>query len=289
MILPSLPDKDALVQAFDLARERLWVEIYTWTERDTLAALIRAHERGVDTRVILEGNVYGTPRINDDTYDTLKNAGIPVIFADNRKYNFTHAKYWIIDEGYCISTGNLTYSSFQKNRDMIVCDDEKGILSILESVFLADEKHIFPVFSTPIPADIALSPINMRSRVTEFIFSAKKSIFLYVQDVSDRELLELLDSRARSGIDVRVCVADNDSYEDYSSYQLQSYIMKKPYLHAKAIIVDDQSLMIGSVNLSENALDRNREVSLFFPDDTQKSEILKKLFFADCTPQKFAK
>lgn len=161
MILPSLPDKDALVQAFDLARERLWVEIYTWTERDTLAAIIRAHERGVDTRVILEGNVYGTPRINDDTYETLKNAGITVVFADNRKYNFTHAKYWIIDEEYCISTGNLTYSSFQKNRDIIVCDDEKEILSILETVFVADEKHIFPVFSIPIPADIGISPINM--------------------------------------------------------------------------------------------------------------------------------
>lgn len=88
---------------------------------------------------------------------------------------------------------------------------------------------------------------------------------------------------------MRVCVADNDSYDDYSPYQFQSYIMKKPYLHAKAIIVDDQSLMIGSVNLSENALDRNREVSLFFPDEREKADTIKKLFFADCTPQKFAK
>lgn len=152
--MPSLSEKDRLVADFDSAQERLWVEIYTWTERDTLAAIIRAHERGVDTRVILEGNVYGTPRINDTAYETLKNAGIPVVFADNRKYNFTHAKYWILDDKYCISTGNLTYSAFQKNRDMILCDDEKGILPFLESVFLADEKHFYPVFLEPIPADL---------------------------------------------------------------------------------------------------------------------------------------
>jgi phosphatidylserine/phosphatidylglycerophosphate/cardiolipin synthase-like enzyme len=100
----------------------------------------------VDVRVILEGNVFGTPRINDATYKKLKNAHIPVVFSDSQKYNFTHAKFWMIDDTYCVSTGNLTYSAFQKNRDIIVCDTDKKVLSFFELLFLADERHMFPVF-----------------------------------------------------------------------------------------------------------------------------------------------
>lgn len=116
-------------------------------------------------------------------------------YADNDRYNFTHAKFWLLDDKYCVSTGNFTYSSFQKNRDIIVCDTKKEILSILENTYIADQKRIQPVFSLSIPANIAMSPINMRSDLFEFIQGAKESLFVYVQSVSDTEILELLQQK----------------------------------------------------------------------------------------------
>ena len=43
-----LPDKKALpdlISSIDRAEKRIWIEIYTWTEKSTLDAVIRAHHR----------------------------------------------------------------------------------------------------------------------------------------------------------------------------------------------------------------------------------------------------
>lgn len=114
---------------------------------------------------------------------------MPVFYADNEKYRFTHAKFWIIDDSYCVSTGNLTYTSFQKNRDIVVCDSQNDVLSVLEIIYQSDIKKEFPVFSGPIPLNIGISPINMRSRILSTLKNAHKSIFVYVQNISDAEVL----------------------------------------------------------------------------------------------------
>jgi hypothetical protein len=46
--LYALPDKqvlDKMVSAIDSAKDRVWIEIYTWTEDSTLEALIKAKRR----------------------------------------------------------------------------------------------------------------------------------------------------------------------------------------------------------------------------------------------------
>ena len=194
------------------------MQIYTWTERDTLEAVIRAHDRGVDVRVLLEGNVYQIPWINNQTKKKLESAGINVRYTENDLYRFTHTKFWITDQRYCISTGNFTYTSFQKNRDIILCEDDLSIIRFLEEIFLADQEKRKPYFSDPIPKNLAIAPENMRNRLTGYIQNAKKSIIVYVQSLTDPELLELLESRYQAGVDIRVCVAQNDSIQSLSGY-----------------------------------------------------------------------
>lgn len=288
-ILPDVKVKDTLVSQFDSAKSRIWVEIYTWTERDTIDALIRAHNRWVDTRVVLEGNVYGTPRINDETFEKLQWSGVLVTYADNDRYNFTHAKFWLIDDWYCVSTWNFTYSSFEKNRDIIVCDTKKEVLSILENTYLADQKKMQPVFSGSILANIAMSPINMRSNLLAFIQSAQKNLFVYVQSVSDEEILKMLEQKYKLWVDVRLCVADNESDNSFSGYSFPISTIKKPYLHAKAILKDGEDSMIGSVNLTQNGIDNNREVSLFYKNSSKIYKAIEFVFLKDCFPSKFAK
>jgi phosphatidylserine/phosphatidylglycerophosphate/cardiolipin synthase-like enzyme len=142
LILPDLRTKDTLIESINATKKRIWIEIYTWTDKDILASVIDAHRRGVDVRVILEPNVYGTPRINSPTYKTLKSAGIDVAYADGYRYVFTHAKFFLLDDIFYISTGNLTYSSFTKNRDIIYRSTNSEILEFLSSIFLADQGHL---------------------------------------------------------------------------------------------------------------------------------------------------
>jgi phosphatidylserine/phosphatidylglycerophosphate/cardiolipin synthase-like enzyme len=42
--------------------------------------------------------------------------------------------------------------------------------------------------------------------------------------------------------------------------------LKKPYIHAKMILIDDRYLLIGSMNLSSNSLDNNREHGIITTD-----------------------
>lgn len=44
-VLPDVHFSDTIVSQFDAAKRRIWVEIYIWTERDSIDALIRAHRR----------------------------------------------------------------------------------------------------------------------------------------------------------------------------------------------------------------------------------------------------
>ena len=43
--LPDIHVLEDLVQSLDQAKTRIWIETYTWTEKETLAAIIRAKKR----------------------------------------------------------------------------------------------------------------------------------------------------------------------------------------------------------------------------------------------------
>ena len=289
ILLPDSNEVKNIVRSFDSAQKRIWVEIYTWTQKDTVDAIIHAHERWIDTRVILEGNVYGTPRINNDTFVKLQNAGIAVVYADNDRYNFTHAKFWIIDDTYCVDTGNLTYSSFQKNRDIIVCDIHPDVLTTLSTLFLADHKKELPIFLWTIPRNIFISPIDMRDRLSSLIRKAQKTLYVYVQSVHDPSTLALLQRAFDSGIDVNLCVSDGNGIWSITGYTFPIAYMHKPYLHAKAIMIDHSDILIGSINLTENAIDHNREVALLYEKSPEITKSIESYFIRDCFPKKFAK
>ena len=36
--------------------------------------------------------------------------------------------------------------------------------------------------------------------------------------------------------------------------------VKKPYLHAKVFLIDGERVILGSANMTQNALDNNREI-----------------------------
>jgi len=78
------------------------------------------------------------PYVNKFAINALQNANIPFRYADNERFVFTHAKFILIDDLYFVSTGNLTRSFFEKNRDFIISAQDSYIVDVLEKVFLAD-------------------------------------------------------------------------------------------------------------------------------------------------------
>ncbi len=281
-ILPDKNIKNKIIESIESAKSRVWIEIYMWTDKDILAAMIQAHDRGVDVRVILEGNVYGLPYANATLMKTLKDAKIPVIYADTYRYTFTHAKFWLVDDRFFISTGNLTRSFFEGNRDFIFSSSDTRTRDFLAQLFSADYAH-GGIDKAAIPSYIVLSPVDARSKIERLLTSAKKDIIVYTQTLTDESMQDILEQQQEAWVRVRVCTANNESNtESASGTPLTWTFLKKPYLHAKIIVVDGDRVFLGSQNLTKNSLENNREVGIIFSPSSEMDAIIANSFGKDC-------
>ncbi len=104
----------------DSSKKRVWISVYTFTLPSIREALLRAKDRGVDVRVLVEKFPYRSTGINRDTIDFLKNNNIPLYESNTKRFVFMHAKIVMIDDEWIIQTSNLTRSSYSKNREFYV-------------------------------------------------------------------------------------------------------------------------------------------------------------------------
>jgi phosphatidylserine/phosphatidylglycerophosphate/cardiolipin synthase-like enzyme len=63
---------------------------------------------------------------------------------------------------------------------------------------------------------------------------------------------------------VRITINDApDNYPTQDAFGRDVVTMqKKPYIHSKYFVIDDRYTYIGSMNLSTNAMDNNREIGI---------------------------
>lgn len=282
LVLPDKKIKDELLHSIDSAQERIWIAIYMWTDKDILTHVIDAHERWVDVRVILEWNVYGLPRANATIFSALQSAWVPVVYADSYRFTFTHAKFWVIDSRYYMSTGNLTRSFFETNRDLIFSGIDSNILSFLGMLFVADFSYKW-VDNSLIPWYMVIAPIDARKKLESLLQGAERDISIYTQTLEDQRILSLLQQKQDAWISIKICTALNESNTSTSSGSIFPWVLvKKPYLHQKIIIVDGEYVFLWSQNLTQNSLDNNREVGLIFQDTTRFLPVLDALIQKDC-------
>ena len=263
--LPNKTTQGTLIESIHNAQKRIWIEMYTWTDAAKLTdSIIQAKMRWVDVRVVLEGNVFWTPKINNSIFKKLKDSKITVIYADNYRYSFTHAKFWIIDNTYSISTGNWTASFFTKNREYIYTGIDTGTLKFLEEIFLSDSSHLGFKNISVIPSHIVISPLDARLKIEELILSTQKKLVIYVQTLDDEHIISLIVALYNKKKDIRICTADNESNQArMAAFPFLSWkTIRKPYLHAKIIMVDENKIYIGSHNLTTNAIENNREIGI---------------------------
>jgi phosphatidylserine/phosphatidylglycerophosphate/cardiolipin synthase-like enzyme len=135
----------------------------------------------------------------------------------------------------------------------------------LEKLFEADVKRIPYKESRPW---ILLSPLDSREKVTQLIQDAKRSIRFFSASLSDSEILNLLEQKARWGVTVEICLTEAKNsertrlIERFKPLWIFVKQAKKPYVHAKSLLIDDSILLIWSMNFTQNSIDNNREVGL---------------------------
>ncbi|MCC6124904.1 MAG: phospholipase D family protein [Pirellulales bacterium] len=128
---------EAIVQEIDAAKQSILVQAYSFTSDKLSAALVAAHKRGVEVKVILDSE---QETANYSEADFLIHAGVPPQIDD--KHAIAHNKIMIIDDGTVITGSfNFTKQAEQSNAENLLVIRDKDIAKLYVDNWAAHAAH----------------------------------------------------------------------------------------------------------------------------------------------------
>src|SRR5262249_41333456 len=88
---------DESTELIDSAQRSLRVKQFTLTDSHVMSALIKAHHRKLDVRIMLNPHRSSGDRANDESFKALRHAGLKVEWS-NPAFAVTHEKSMVVDE-----------------------------------------------------------------------------------------------------------------------------------------------------------------------------------------------
>ena len=169
-----------------------------------------------------------------------------------------HGKYILIDRRvlYVLSF-NFTHLDIDHSRGFGVVTSQPNCLQEAAKLFKADCTR------TPYAPKVetfVVSPANSRRVLGTFLKRARKQLLIYDPKISDREMLRILQERAKAGVEVKVI----GQVSGRASFEVQKLAGTR--LHTRTIIRDRRQAFVGSQSLRTAELDSRREVGLIIQD-----------------------
>jgi phosphatidylserine/phosphatidylglycerophosphate/cardiolipin synthase-like enzyme len=284
------PD-EPLVGALDGAQLSIDAAIYSLSLDAVRRALIHAHRRGVNVRVVMESD-------NLDGFDpqALKEAGIQVL--GDRREGLMHNKFVIIDRSE-VWTGsmNLTDSGTYSDRNNLIRIRSAKLAEDYEAEFneMFVDDHFGPTTGSPTPnphvtidgtvLDVYFSPDDgVQAALLDLLVNAKSRIDFLAYSFTSDPLSEAIRNRAQGGVQVRG-VMDEDQmasntgteYDRFHVAGLDVRLDQQPGLmHHKVLIIDRQIVVLGSYNFTASAEKYNDENVLVVHSPEIAAEFLQE-------------
>jgi cardiolipin synthase len=249
------------------AHASVTMTMYELSDPTATADLIAAHRRGVDVRVLLD-SAYAGHRVNQTDYDELAAAGVTVRWAPAD--TIYHEKALTVDgTEAAVMTGNLTARYYTGTRDAIVITHDPAQVKAIGATFAADLAATAGTGATDQAAGLVWSP-GAENAVLTLVRSARSSIDLSSEEMTDRSVVDALEAAARRGIDVRIVMTQDPSntrdLDELAAAGAHVHVFPDVagtlYMHEKQLLIDDDTLLIGSQNLGVASLVYNRELSV---------------------------
>ena len=263
-----------LVFAIDQARLSIDVAAYSISLNSVRFALINAHKRGVQVRMVMEST-------NMDRSDpqALIEAGIPIV-GDNMD-GLMHNKFMVIDKSE-VWLGSMNFT------DSGTYDDNNNMMRIHSTKIAEDysvefkemfEDHKFGpdvVRQTPNPTvtiddtriDIYFSPDDgVINALVNLLNSAKESIHFLTFSFTSNELGDIIREKDEAGLTVagvmdeeQISSNQGTEYDPFKQAGIDVRIDGNAgQMHHKVFILDEEIVVLGSYNFSQNAEVRNDE------------------------------
>jgi phosphatidylserine/phosphatidylglycerophosphate/cardiolipin synthase-like enzyme len=263
-----------LVASIDAARLTVDVAVYSLNLRSIRDALIRAHERGVQVRVVMESD-----NMDGSAPQALIEAGIPVL--GDRREGLMHDKFVVIDRSELwMGSMNFTYSgAYEDNNQLLLFRSVKmaeNYTKEFEEMFLDDKFGDNVVRETPNPKisiddtrmDVYFSPDDgVAIPVLEILNNAEESIYFMAFSFTTDEFGEAIRLKAENGLTVAGVMEDQQvrsnigtEYDPFKQAGLDVFIDGiEGQMHHKTMIIDERIVITGSYNFSRSAEIRNDE------------------------------
>ncbi len=271
-----------LVASIDAARLTIDVAIYSLNLRSIRDALLRAHGRGVQVRIVMDSD-----NLEFSAPQALIDAGIPVL--GDRREGLMHNKFMVIDRTEVwMGSMNFTYSgTYEDNNQLILIRSTKmaeNYTREFEEMFIDDKFGEDVIPQTPnqrinidgTRLEIYFSPDDgVAARILEILTEAEKSISFMAFSFTSDEFGQVIRSRAENGLDVagimeaeQVKSNVGTEYDPFKQAGLNVFVDgNEGQMHHKTIIVDESIVITGSYNFSRSAEIRNDENVIIFHNE----------------------
>ena len=280
-----------LVDAIDAARLSIDVAAYSFSLNSIRYALIRAHDRGVTVRMVMEST-------NMDRSDPqlLIEAGIPIV-GDNRE-GLMHDKFMVIDRSE-VWMGSMNFTdagAYDDNNNLFHIRSTKmaeNYTKEFEEMFNDDMFGPDVVTQTPHPTltidgtqiDTYFSPDDgVQAALIPLLSNAQESIYFLAYSFTSNQLGDIVRAKAEEGLTVEGVmdaeqVRSNQGTE-YDPFKQAGLMVRQDgnegLMHHKVFIVDGKIVAFGSYNFSQSAETNNDENLIIVYDEAIAQQFIQE-------------
>jgi len=243
--------RTAIVDVIRHARRRITLSLFRCNDRVIFEELAAATDRGVLVEVLVTSRVKGGRKKIEKLWNALEKTGAVVKAYTDPVVKY-HPKYLVADDGPAIvATLNLTKKCFRKTCDALVVTHDPAVVAGLRALWDADRAG--QAMPPEITERLIVGPERARRQFTALIEQARRSIRLIDAKLSDPDLVSMINARRGGGIDVEV-------FSGKRAAGLKS--------HGKILLIDDRTVVVGSLALAALSLDFRREVAIVVQEPT---------------------
>lgn len=289
---------EVIVEAINNTQRTLDIAAFEWSNACITRAVVAAHERGVQVRMVVDDE--HTVEDNEDRdligdvapFQWIIDAGIP--YRDDARSGLMHNKFMIMD-GQQVFMGSMNYTprdTYTNNNNILRLRAQRAVQAYQQKFNNMFENGGFgprgsvakdvQFTQNGVPIRIMFSPGDaVADAIVQEINNAQHEIrfmaFSFTLDTIGSAMIQ----RAGAGVDVSGVFETRASLTQYSQlppmfcaglpvYQANT----RHTFHHKVIVIDGTTVMTGSFNFSQNAIRSNDENMVIIRDPALAQQYL---------------
>jgi cardiolipin synthase len=272
-----------MLDAINHSSKSLRIKMFVFSDPAILQAVIAAHKRGVDTKVMLNPARRSGESENEESRKLLTSSGVNVLDS-NPTFDLTHEKSMVVDdETAFVMSFNWEPKNLTETRDYAVVTRAPHEVAEIMECFDADWTR--KTFTPGDHSHLIWCVGNGRQRIGQFIDEAKHTLFLQNERYQDQVIIERLVRAAERGVKVHVMARPahklkKEKLEEgvgglriLDDVGVKVHKLKGLKLHAKLLLSDGVRSIIGSINLAPGSFDSRRECAIEVRDEDVVSRL----------------